>query len=205
MGINAVAFDFGNVISVPQDPATMERLAAIAGVSEDQARDIAFTGRGDWDGGALSGPDHYRRGFLRHGKEADDGLLAAFMRADLDSWATLNGETVALMEELIGAGVRTAILSNMPWEFIGTVRERFPIVGKVEVGVFSCEQSMVKPSPGIYRALLEKLALPPEDVLFFDDMEQNIEAARALGIEAHLWTGPAEARAVLASCGVLGR
>lgn len=203
MSIKAVAFDFGNVISVPQEPETMSLLAAIADVDEAAARDIAFTGRDDWDSGALSGPDHYRRGFLRHGKDADEGTLAAFMRADLESWATLNDRTVALMEELLAAGVRTAILSNMPKEFIGTVRKRFPIVSKVELRVFSGELGVVKPAPEIYRSLLEKLALPPEAVLFFDDMERNIDAARKLGMAARLWTGPDAARAVLAAEGIL--
>jgi len=203
MGIKAVAFDFGNVISVQQDPGTMGLLAAIGGVDEAAARDIAFNGREDWDRGDLSGPDHYRRGFARHGREPDEKTLHAFMRADLESWATLDEGTVALMEELLSVGVRTAILSNMPWEFVGTVRERFPVVSKVEVGVFSCEHASVKPAPEIYGVLLEKLALPASAVLFFDDMEANIAAARSLGLDGRLWNGATAARAVLVEAGVL--
>lgn len=195
MGIKAVAFDFGNVISAPQDTGTMGLLAAIGDVTEEQARDIAFTGREDWDRGDLSGPEHYRRGFARHGRaDVDEGILHAFMRADLESWATLNDETASLMEETLAAGLRLAILSNMPREFIGTVRKRFPIVGKAHVGVFSAEHSVVKPAREIYEILLRELGLAGEEVLFFDDVEENVEAARALGIRAVLWKNPEDAR-----------
>ncbi|MFA6507300.1 MAG: HAD family phosphatase [Treponemataceae bacterium] len=203
MGIKAVAFDFGNVISERQDPSTMGLLAAIADVSEEQARDIVFTGREDWDRGDLSGPDHYRRGFQRHGVEIDEGVLHAFMRADLESWATLNEACVALMEEVKAAGTRTAILSNMPHEFLGSARKRFPVVSKVDVSVFSCEHSIVKPVKAIYEVLLNQLNVPASEVLFFDDMPENIDAAREVGIQAHLWSDAAAARKILHESGVL--
>lgn len=203
MGIKAVAFDFGNVISEPQDPSTIGLLAAIGDVTEDQARDIAFNGREEWDRGDLSGPDHYRRGFARHGKEADEGVIHAFMRADLESWASLNEESVKLVEAVKAAGFRTAILSNMPREFIGTVRKRFPIVSKVDVGVFSCEHSVVKPAKEIYGILLKELKAEATEVLFFDDMQANIDAARSVGIQAYLWEDAQGARKILCEAGVL--
>lgn len=206
MGIKAVAFDFGNVISVPQDPEIMGILAAIGDVSEDQARDIAFTGREDWDRGDLSGPEHYRRGFARHGRaDVDEGTLNAFMRADLESWANLNDATVRLMEDIQAYGVRTAILSNMPREFIGTVKKRFAIVGKVDAGVFSGEHSVVKPAREIYEILLRELRLDAAEVLFFDDVNTNVEAARAVGMKAVLWENAADARRVLSEMGVLAK
>lgn len=206
MGIKAVAFDYGNVISIPQDPRTMERLAAIVGVSEAQARDIVFTGREDWDRGDLSGPEHYRRGFARHGMpEVDASLLNEFMRADLESWANLNEASLRLMEDVRAAGMRTAILSNMPHEFIKTVRECFPIVGMVDAVVFSADHSVVKPDRAIYGILLKELGLAADEVLFFDDMEPNVAAARAVGLRALLWRNPEEGRTMLVEKGVLAR
>lgn len=204
MGIKAVAFDYGNVISVPQDPRTMKRLAEIAAVTEAQARDIVFTGRDDWDRGDLSGPDHYRRGFARHGRvDVDAGMLDEFMRADLESWASLNEGSLSLMEDVRAAGTGTAILSNMPHEFIRIVRERFPIVGMVDVGVFSAEHSVVKPGRAIYEILLRELKLDASEVLFFDDMEPNVAAAREIGMRSVQWKNSADARNVLVEMGVI--
>lgn len=206
MGIKAVAFDFGNVISAPQDPETMGLLAAIGDVSEEDARDIAFNGREDWDRGDLSGPDHYRRGFARLGRSnVDEGTINAFMRADLESWAVINEDSVRLIEDVSSAGLKTAILSNMPHEFISTARRRFPVIGKVDVGVFSAEHSVVKPDPGIYTILLEKLGLRAADVLFFDDVSANVEAALAIGMAAFLWTDAPNARITLRERGILAK
>ena len=47
------------------------------------------------------------------------------------------------------------------------------------------------------------MGLPPGEVLFLDDGAANVEAARELGIEAHLVRGPAEAEAILQGYDVL--
>lgn len=40
-----------------------------------------------------------------------------------------------------------------------------------------------KPDPAIYEKVIEDLGVKPTDILFFDDMPANIEAAKSLGIE----------------------
>ncbi|WP_425425363.1 HAD-IA family hydrolase [Amycolatopsis saalfeldensis] len=54
-----------------------------------------------------------------------------------------------------------------------------------------------KPDPEIFRLLLEKLGAEPADCLFFDDRQSNVDGARAVGIQAHLWDGAEAARAAL--------
>lgn len=203
MGIKAVVFDFGNVISHQQDPDAMGLLAAMADITEDQARDIAFNGRGEWDAGRLDGLEHYRKGFARHGVAADEGLLNAFMRADLESWASCNEETVALIGKVKAAGFTTAILSNMPHEFLASARKRWPVITGVDVGIYSCEHLLAKPERAIYDLLLSKLGLPGGEVVFFDDMPVNIEAAKGAGINGYVWTGVSAAEAILSELGVL--
>jgi putative hydrolase of the HAD superfamily len=203
VSIKAVVFDFGNVISHQQDPEAMGLLAAMADVTEDQARDIAFTGRGEWDAGRVEGLAHYRTGFARHGVAADEGLLHAFMRADLESWANVNEETVKLIGDIKAAGYRTGILSNMPHEFLATARKRWPVITGVDVGVYSCEHLLAKPERAIYDLLVSKLSLPADEIVFFDDVQANVDAAAAVGIKALLWTGVDAARAKLGELGIL--
>jgi putative hydrolase of the HAD superfamily len=50
--------------------------------------------------------------------------------------------------------------------------------------VWSCQLGVVKPNPELYRHALAKLGTQPEETLFIDDKRPNIEAARALGIQA---------------------
>ncbi len=41
-----------------------------------------------------------------------------------------------------------------------------------------------KPSPEAYRFVVDRLAVEPKNILFFDDNQENVEAARQLGIRA---------------------
>jgi FMN phosphatase YigB (HAD superfamily) len=43
---------------------------------------------------------------------------------------------------------------------------------------------LAKPDPAIYRAFERATARAPEEILFFDDLPENVAAARALGWQA---------------------
>jgi FMN phosphatase YigB (HAD superfamily) len=53
--------------------------------------------------------------------------------------------------------------------------------------ILSHEVGSLKPDVGIYRAAIQASGKAPEALFFADDREENIEAARALGIRAHLF------------------
>jgi putative hydrolase of the HAD superfamily len=83
---------------------------------------------------------------------------------------------------------KIAILSN-----VGTNQIRDKLLSKeeqelIDVFIFSYEVGMVKPDPGIYQIALEKLGVEPNECIFTDDGERNVEAAEALGIKAFLYT-----------------
>jgi putative hydrolase of the HAD superfamily len=99
---------------------------------------------------------------------------------------------------------RVAALSNMSavhWNAIVAtgLTQRFDRI------FVSHEIGYLKPAREAFEVALRGLQLHPTEVLFLDDGLRNVEAARALGMEAHLVRGPAEARAVLARSGVVDR
>jgi putative hydrolase of the HAD superfamily len=55
---------------------------------------------------------------------------------------------------------------------------------------FSCYLRAVKPDPAAYHQVIEALGAVPEEIVFFDDREDNVMAAAALGIEAHMFMSP---------------
>jgi FMN phosphatase YigB (HAD superfamily) len=63
---------------------------------------------------------------------------------------------------------------------------------------------MVKPEPAIFRHALARIGAEPGACLFIDDNEHNVEAARALGIEAHRFTTPEALADELRARGLLG-
>lgn len=45
---------------------------------------------------------------------------------------------------------------------------------------------VLKPDPKVFAIVLETLAVPPEEIWFFDDNRMNVEAAQAAGMQAWL-------------------
>lgn len=52
---------------------------------------------------------------------------------------------------------------------------------------FSNEVRLKKPDPAIFRYVLEKTGCKPEECVFIDDSQDNIDAAKALGIQGVLF------------------
>jgi putative hydrolase of the HAD superfamily len=200
--VEAVVFDFGKVLSLPPKADTMALLANIAGTDADTMLHVAMDNRLEYDRGGITGIEYYRKGLAAIGITLSGEALAETVRLDMESWAYLNPETVRLLEEIRTCGLKTGILSNMPYDFLGLAYDRFPVFRQVDSCIISCEHSVNKPEKAIYEILLADLALAAEEVIFFDDVIANVEGARSLGIKAYLWRGVAEARLRLASEGI---
>lgn len=53
----------------------------------------------------------------------------------------------------------------------------------VDGGILSYQEKTIKPEPEIYRRLLERYHLVPEECVFLDDLEANLAAAAQFGIK----------------------
>ena len=51
-----------------------------------------------------------------------------------------------------------------------------------------------KPDPAIYRLLLDRYSLNPEECVFLDDIQKNLDAAKAFGIHTILFRSMEQAR-----------
>lgn len=92
------------------------------------------------------------------------------------------------VENLMRQDYPVYILSNASTEFY----DYFPRFRRLEdfAGVVvSSDVHMIKPDEKIYRYLLEKYRLKPEESLFIDDRPDNVEAAKKLGITAERFLG----------------
>ena len=96
--------------------------------------------------------------------------------------------TLDLVEELHALGIPTGILSNTNeahWERMMDP-SLFPNIALLGVKVASFAVKLEKPDEAIYRRFEEISGLAPADLVFFDDTEPNVTAAREYGWEAHL-------------------
>jgi len=96
-----------------------------------------------------------------------------------------NPEMIALMRELKHSGYRMAMLTNNVREWEPRWRSMLPVDEIFELVVDSAFVGMRKPDAEIFELTLERLGgVSPASCLFVDDIEANVEAARALGMQA---------------------
>lgn len=133
--------------------------------------------------------------------EAIAGLVAAHphyaaeIRAFQTRWdETLPGAidgTVAILEALRRAGVRTYALTNFAADTFERTRRRFPFLDGFDGIVVSGREGLIKPDPAIFRLLLDRFGLVAAECLFIDDIPANVAAARDVGLQAVRFTDPA--------------
>ena len=104
------------------------------------------------------------------------------------------------VKDMKDIGLNTYLLTNYPDTlFDKSVKYAFPFYPYIDGEIVSSRVKIRKPDEGIYKALLEKYNLKAEECLFFDDRIINIEAAKKLGFNAHVFTSYEEARAIINS------
>jgi epoxide hydrolase-like predicted phosphatase len=130
---------------------------------------------GDYERGSLAGPDFERRFAALLGVREHEGLVGRLF-AGLRQDRRMQDAVAAFRR----AGVRTGLLSNSWGTGESYDRERFDEL--FDVLVVSGELGVRKPEEAIYAIAAERMALPPEDLVFVDDLPGNLKPARALGM-----------------------
>jgi FMN phosphatase YigB (HAD superfamily) len=102
----------------------------------------------------------------------------------------------ALVRRLADAGNRLAILSNtnpLQWDYLRDDRHPLLAVGSplspFGWAIVSYEAGSMKPARRIYEIAVERAGVPPGDVLFTDDRQENVAGAKACGIDAVQFDG----------------
>lgn len=98
-------------------------------------------------------------------------------------------ENVALLETLRGKGVPNYTITNFSAEKFVVACEAFPFLNDFDGAIVSGAEHLLKPDPEIYKLLLDRYHLEAADCFFIDDVAKNVDAARAIGMHAHHFTG----------------
>ena len=138
----------------------------------------------DWllmDRGVYSEADVIARLVERTGRQSSElrDLFAA-VRSSLRP----KRDTVALIERLARRQVPLYCLSNMPASTFAHLKDSHAFWPLFRGIVVSGEIQMMKPEPEIFEYLLRRYQLTPGDTVFIDDLQPNVQAAQALGIQA---------------------
>ena len=130
----------------------------------------------------------------------DRPQVEAFMRDLWDEYlGTLNSELAAYFAGL-RSRYKTAILSN---SFVGAreqEHERYGFGDICDLIIYSHEVGLQKPDRRIYELTCERLGVQPEEVIFLDDVEAAVSAAREVGINGILYKDNTQAIAEIEAC-----
>jgi HAD superfamily hydrolase (TIGR01509 family) len=92
--------------------------------------------------------------------------------------------------DLKNNGLKVLVLSNNFKERTTYYRQNFSeVFNDLDGSYFSWETGLVKPDPEAYKKILTDNNLKPEECIYFDDSNKNIEVARRLGIHAERYEG----------------
>jgi len=117
---------------------------------------------------------------------------AGQVRENWDAWLIPIPQVNDLARELAGQGYGLYLLSNTSRRYY-RFEAGLPVRELLRGKVLSCEEGVLKPDPVIYRRLLDRYDLKPEECFFIDDAPANIEAARYLGMAGHCFRDGVEA------------
>lgn len=130
--------------------------------------------------------------------------IAAYDTGWLRMCRGIIADTARLHDEIRAAGIPTYALTNFSAEKWDVAKQTFAELTRFDGEVVSGVERVTKPDEKIFRILLERYGLDPARTFYTDDVQRNIDGARAVGLTAELFTGAEDLRAQLTGVGVLG-
>jgi len=191
MPIRAVVFDIGGVLEITPNLSMIEKWEQQLGLNPGEIMIRCETLWHDGSIGTISEADIHKA--ISALLSIDSAQVEAFMA---DMWIEYLGElNVELTDYFRGLRSRcqTAILSN---SFVGAREreiERYHFDEMTDHIIYSHEVGLSKPDRRIYELTCERLNVQPTEMIFVDNVEANISAARELGIHAILFKDNAQA------------
>ncbi|MDT9002123.1 HAD family phosphatase [Paucibacter sp. APW11] len=202
-----IVFDFGGVLFHWHPASFLARLwpqrAADEQAGAALAQDFFQNYSGDWgafDQGLIDAPTVIARISARTGWPAEE--VRQVVEAVPDELQA-RPATVALIEDLKAHGHRLFYLSNMPEPYADHLERSYPLHDWFDAGVFSGRVKLSKPGREVFELAQQRFGLPAEQLLFLDDHPANIEAARALGWQALLFSDADSVRPELQALGLI--
>lgn len=200
--IDAIIFDLGGVVMDVRMERAPKLWATQAGVPPERVEEVFWsdTEYQRLERGEITIEQYHASMNGRLG-----GVLPfdVFLRGWNDVFVGLMPEVDQLLHRLDGK-VRLLVLSNTSTAHTTHFRERFAdILPVFERQFLSQEIGARKPDAACYQAVIDYAALPPHRMVFVDDKQANVDAARALGLHAIVALGTTSIAEGLSRLGVL--
>ncbi|MEO3821205.1 HAD-IA family hydrolase [Plantactinospora sp. B24E8] len=114
-------------------------------------------------------------------RESSHALRMAY-RAELNAALEPAPGIVEWLDRAAELGLRLAVASSSPVGHVGTMLDRAGLRTRFEVLATGEEVVAHKPDPAVYLVALERLGLPAEEAIAFEDTAHGVAAAHAAGL-----------------------
>lgn len=199
MPIKAVIFDIGGVLVRTEDLEPRRKWERRFGLPEWGLARIVF-----------ENPAAAQSTVGLAGPEAVWAVVAERLRLDPAELAALQADfwrgdvfDMALVGYIrsLRPRYKTGIISNA-WVGMRAMHQPYLNGEAFDLIVYSAEEGLAKPDPAIYQRTLDRLGVRPAEAVFVDDMPENVEAARALGMAAVRFQAGLDVPAAFAALGI---
>jgi len=199
--IKAVVFDMDGVLCDYRIERRLALLASWSGRSPDAIHAAIWRSgfEDDAERGLVSADDYLKEFGERMGYP-----LSADQWVEARRVATEPDAAVLSLARQLGTARLVAMFTNNPLLLKRHIDEVFPAVHEIfgTRAVFSAELGRSKPDPEAFRRLASRLAVAPNEILFFDDEAPSVAGAREAGLAADRVGGAPGIRASLAAHGM---
>lgn len=199
--IEGVLFDIGGVLLDFDHMKSCRALGARSGLEPKEVYRRLFKSglETEFDLG-MSSELFYKKALKALGVSPDTISYKAF----IEIWGAIFTERVE-MRELVAklrGTTRLFILSNTNAIHYSYIEENFSWFKEFEASFLSFELGLRKPNPAIFKAVIDGMGLSPSSILYIDDIEGHVTAAKEAGIESMLFTTTEALRTVFKKAGL---
>ena len=198
--IKAVIFDIGGVLIRTEDRSHRNHLEDRLGLKRGESEILVFNGE--------------------MGKKAQLGeITSAELYASIQSDLGLDQAGIEQFKQAFWAGDRldtklvdfirqlrkkytVCIISNFMDALPQMLKTDYPAADAFHFTVVSAHVGVMKPAPQIFEYTLQLLNLRPEETVFIDDFQHNIEGCRAVGMHGIHFSPNIDLKAKLEELGV---
>jgi HAD superfamily hydrolase (TIGR01509 family) len=187
--IKALVFDLGNVVLTDDHPyntpSELKEFCEYFGVTMDNIYSAFEASFPDYSLGRCSEDDFWKKYlYLARANKEDLAFAKEFWRKNQKE----NENMLPLLKRLKGK-YRLAALTTIPREWLAFKRKKFHLDEYFEFIISSGEYGMKKPEVGIYKIVVDKLNLPPNETVFIDNKEQLLPSAQEIGMQTIFFRG----------------
>lgn len=177
--IKAVLFDLGDMVFNPDWKSMNEKMVEETGLPILMSKEMMKIYHDEVLVGTSTMEEMIKKSIDEKGLDLSVEKFITAYKKNYEKYSPINGDVLDLIKRL-RREVKIFALSNTN-SIHKEVNKGRGLFNNFDEVFLSFEIGIRKPNPEIYNIILDKVRLNPQEIVFIDDNEENIERAKSLG------------------------